>query len=300
MSDDDRETKKVPRRAVLTALVTGACGGPQTTSPGQDPELTVVSVETRLPVAGARLQGPFQGDFITNEEGRVKMPLALGHAVEVHADGYLKRETTFAEHRATVSLWPIVAEDDRHFPALLYSRGELRSLQVSRVAVSFGPGVSDQRIIAAHEQAIGRINVLTDGKIMFVARSSSAQVAIAISVNSEDPQFQLNPMWGGYTSLSISSGIIKGATVVYRDVQRAIVLAQHELGHCLGLGHVSVEGPWMMHPSNYYLAQDFNETEKRALRFSLARQPRWLPLDNDRDLGVVSASARELASVIGC
>lgn len=314
MSD---QKKKISRRELLVgvpAVLSGSCGGDEhdeeslpavnfvPAGPGTvvEEELTVTCAETRVPVPGATVWGPFEGDFTTNDEGKVTVRVGEGYPLEVKAEGYLKRETRFAKNRNSISLWPIVAQDDAYFRELLYFKGELRSLQTSLVRVEYRDGISDHRIIVAHEHAITRIEEVFNGQVRFRTRSPAAQAVFAVSVNPSDPEFVRNPMWGGYTQLSLSNGAIKGATIVYREVQWAIALAQHELGHCLGLGHAS-GSDWMMNPSGYHLASDFNETEKRALRFSLVRQPGWQPLDSDRDLPSVRSAATDPESrLIGC
>jgi len=312
----NEKKKGITRRAVLTALPTvmSGCGGnglreeeapaqvqftPVGANGADKHDLTIVSAETQKPIVGAKVWGPFENDFFTNERGEVTFVTSEGAPLEINAPGYLKRETSFSAKRTTISLWPVVAQEEQYFRDLLYYKGELRVLRASSVAVLFS-NVSDNRIVDAHAKAASLIERVFDGAIGFRVGSRQGDVVINVSVNHADVEFTKNPMWGGYTSLTVTSGVIKSGVIVYRDIQRAIDLAHHELGHTLGLGHVSASGAWMMDPNNYYLASDFHETEKSAIRFGIARQPRWQPMDNDRDLPGVQIASVGTPHIIGC
>jgi hypothetical protein len=220
---------------------------------------------------------------------------ALGDTVVVRAPGFLVREQPFDGQ--AIWLWPDLGLEF------------IRSLSYG---IAFQPGVPSERLIrwTTGFSVTAAPTVLADtafragleAAIAETSRASGLSVAIdsegpvVVSVEAGDPLFVAQPGVGAFTVLTARADRVESARIVIRDLEQARrpELLAHELGHVLGLSHVSDPGALMF---GGLIGRDrYAERELLCLRmmYTHRRPGNRLP---DRDGALVAAAAGRRVAV---
>jgi hypothetical protein len=224
---------------------------------------------------------------------------ALGQTLTVRASGFLVREQRFDGQ--PIRLWPDLGLDF------------IRSLSYG---VAFQPGVPSERLIrwTTGFSVTAAPSLLADpavrsGLEAAVAETSGASGLpvtidstgpVVVRVDATDPFFLSQPGIGGFTVITARADRVESAQIVVRDLRQARrpELLAHELGHVLGLSHVSDAGSLMF--GGLITRDRYTERELVCLRMMYAyRNPGNRLPDRDGALAT-AASGRQVAVFADC
>ena len=168
---------------------------------------------------------------------------ALGQTVTVRAPRFLVREQPFDGQ--PIRLWPDLGLD------------LIRALSYS---VAFQPGVPSERLIrwttgfsvtaSSALLADPAVRGALEAGVAETARASGLPVAldsagpVVVRIDAADRLFTSQPDIGAFTVITARNDRVESAQIVVRDLRQArrAELLAHELGHVLGLSHVSDAG----------------------------------------------------------
>jgi len=283
------------RKALLAgglALLGCACnGGTPVGGPTSGPRpLTLVSGDDGHPVAGASVS--VGGATMTSDaQGRVMLAPGAAGDVEVLADGFLLRQTPVGSGDS-IALWPVRPQyPGAYIRDLIYkpspSTREISSAEpdeplmrvtAGRASVVLASELqSDQRIVAAHDQAIAEINRATQGRVLFTRGDAAADVVFRAGLDDAAGA-------GALAYRTLRSGAIVGGRIVYgsRAVARDVRYVAHELGHALGLQHSTVRSDMMYFAAGSASPEAFTSNERLTIALLLQRRPGNRFPDDDR------------------
>ena len=217
----------------------------------------------------------------------------------VRAAGFLVREQIF--NGQPVYLWPDLGQD--FVRALSYG-------------VAFQPGVPSDRLIkwTAGFSVTASESLLSDPAVAAALQVATAEATrasglpvtvaaagpVVVSIEPRDPLFAQQPAFGGFTVIVARSDRMESARVVFRDLQQArrVDLLSHELGHVLGLSHVSDPAALMF--GGVVARGRFDDRELLCLRMMYTyRSPGNRFPDRDPALGAASG-LRQVAVFADC
>jgi Matrixin len=318
--------------AVLTLLP--ACGGDrvpaapapvQTQDIGVGTVLTIVSGETRSPVAGASVVVAGRS-YTTDGAGEVRLAEAVprGSLVDIVAAGFLDRQTTVRlPEAARFSLWPKTSAaglNEQTTAELVYTPGAfccpadvLAAQPLRRVSPTIGSFelVLDARyggdagVRAAIQEAASLAGRAAGARVVFMPAETSGGARIDITTG---PDPENRPNVAAFTERRLDAlGYITGGRIVFvvdeylsgRQQRVLTTIMAHELGHMLGLGHSSIPGVMSVFQgtaTNYAFfaaARDFSPIEKLVLDLMYDRRSGTRFPDNDRVAALTSAGRRE-------
>lgn len=278
--------------------------------------ITLVSGETGLPVAGARVSVSGQG-YTSDSAGQVALSNTQSSELGIEASGYLERRTTFSSSSNVLTLWPRLSPtglDEEGTARIVYGCGaegcatgaeEMNRLaRGTAVIVPSREIQADPRAMQALEEGARRLSEVTLGHISFEIASGprADAVSVAVKVDLRDPVI-LTQGAGAVTRRELSGGSeIVRASVAFRslDLVRRLPLVLHELGHVFGLGHSGRASDIMWTGGEIYSLDDFSPREQLAIGLMLQRVPGNRFPDDDRGTLTVRTKDRLRSSSIAC
>jgi hypothetical protein len=191
-------------------------------------------------------------------------PALPGSTVSVSAPGYLPRVQLF---NGPVYLWP---QDEAFVRQLVY--GETFGGVLTRWARGFSIAAPGHEDLAA--QVAAEVTRATGLPVTISASTTDHIVGnVVTTVDEADPYWAENPTHVGYCTADVAGHTIVSANLHFRNHSRVVLNTfLHEMGHCLGLGHIDpVEGPDVMNPF-LNSARAYSVRETIALRMMYARR----------------------------
>lgn len=273
--------------------------------------MSVASGETGQPIGGAHLVvsgKPYDADA----SGQVVLAdrVPYGSFVDVTAAGFLDRQTLLRKNgdRRFV-LWPRSTPwglNESYTEELIYTYGSAdpppagssplerirRGTKEAVVVVSEEIRLNG-RANEAHQIAVGHINEGLAGKVTYVLAPTrpTSGVIFEASVDPADPVCAERVL--GYSQLSLQSGEIIGAKVVYCRLDGVDAsLVSHELGHTTGLNHSPDSRDLMYAFANR--VERFSRAETLSLSMLFERPGGNRFPDNDRDVAGAGSGTRTI------
>jgi hypothetical protein len=243
--------------------------------------IQVVDTLTGEPVSGASITVPAPGVFITDAQGKVRVPLAPRVRMEVCAEGYLLRQTRYVSSvvKVTKALPEGVVEQ------LLFDNNlQVASRRIAgrTLALKFEDSARNALVRQRFQDAADEIMAILPG-ITIKVDSSEGDVVCSIAVDEQDKAFR-DPRIAGATYPTVENNQIIKARIVFRSLSWAgdAKLPKHELYHVFGLFHL--KGVCLMDIFQYYLVGGLTPVEVAALRSLYARQSGLAYPDNDQSV----------------
>ena len=263
----------------------------------------MISGETRQPIAGASV---IIGGVphVTDGAGQLRLSerFAATVTLDIQAQGFLDRQTGLGESRTLLSIWPkespVGLTEDATLQ-IVYAGDTLLPLArlppgVTEAVIVLSPDVlADSVFVAAHEDAVARLNASLGGLVAY---------RLATQSPGADPRRQVittrvDPSTPGCedTFDAYASGPLLDAFVTYcHRVDQALI--QHEVGHTFGFRHSTAISD-VMHPSRR--PADFSAREVLLASLMLQRNSGNRFPDFDR-LGTAPLSAPNASEQFRC
>ena len=299
--------------ALTVACHHGVTSPSPTASTGSPGAVTLVSGETGLPVAGARVS--VSGQAYTSDPAGLVVLASASAELDIEATGYLERQTAVSSNRLT--LWPRLSPtglDEEATARIVYGCGAAGCTTGAEVLVRLPRGTAvlvpsaeiqaDPGAMQVLEEGARRLSEATLGNVAFELATAPRPdaVSVPVSVDLRDPVI-LAQGAGAVTrrELSGASEIVR-ASVAFRslDLVRRLPLVQHELGHVFGLAHSGRASDIMWTGPEIYSLGDYSARERLAIGLMLQRVPGNRLPDDDRAALTARTTALPRISVIAC
>jgi hypothetical protein len=300
---------------------TGSAGSPTgpnglpSGSPGSASAITLVSGETGLPVAGARVS--MSGQAYTSDPAGLVFLSGMSSELDIQATGYLERQTALSANSQLLTLWPRLSPtglDEEGTARIVYGCGATGCATGAEVLSRLPRGAAvlvpsreiqaDPGAMQALEEGARRLseNTLGNVTIELATGPRAGAASVTVSVDPHDPVI-LALGAGAVTrrELSGASEIVR-ASVAFRslDLVRRLPLVQHELGHVFGLAHSGRASDIMWPGPEIYSLDDYSARERLAIGLMLQRVPGNRLPDDDRSALTARATAPPRRWVIAC
>jgi hypothetical protein len=299
----------------VIGLWLGACGGgggsstrptaaaasaPAGIAPGT--ALEIASGETGLGIDGATVT--IGAQTYTTVGGRITLTdrALLQAEMTIVAPGMLERRTLVRNLNATrFTLWPERSPTgmDADFTRnIVYTHpngpGPLRRLMrgTNRVVVILAPELRGDAEMAAHEDAVNRINAATGGQVTYaLGTEKPVSGYVEARIGGADDPLCNEPNVLGFAQDFTRNGEIVHSLVVYCDPRSArTAVVSHEIGHTFGLHHSPEKGELMYAFFNGHGAVEFSAREGLEMRLMLQRPGGNVFPDDDRGVSTAGAT----------
>ena len=300
-----------------TGSPTGSTGLPGG-SRGSASAMILVSGETGLPVAGARVS--VSGQAYTSDPAGQVLLSGLSFAsseLDIQATGYLERQTALSASSHLLTLWPRLSPtglDEEGTARIVYGCGPTGCATGAEVLIRLPRGTAvlvpspeiqaDPSAMQALEDGARHLSENTLGKVTIELATGprAGAASVTVSVDLHDPVI-LAQGAGAVTrrELSAASEIVR-ASVAFRslDLVRRLPLVMHELGHVFGLSHSGRASDIMWTGPEIYSLGNYSARERLAIGLMLQRVPGNRLPDDDRAALTARTTALPRISFIVC
>ena len=287
-------------------------------STGSASAVTLVSGETGLPVAGARVLVSGQ-PYTSDPAGQVLLSgmSFASSELDIQATGYLERQTALSANSHLLTLWPRLSPtglDEEATARIVYGCGATGCATGAEVLIRLPRGTAvlvpsreiqaDPGAMQALEDGARQLSENTLGKVTIELATGprAGAASVTVGVDLRDPVIVAQGA-GAVTrrELNGASEIVR-ASVAFRslDLVRRLPLVLHELGHVFGLAHSGRSSDIMWTGPEIYSLDDYSARERLAMGLMLQRVPGNRLPDDDRGALTARTAALPRSSVIAC